>query len=387
MELSSLFEKTLFLFGAGATKEAGCLLSAEMLTDLRTSISRLEDQTKARLFDEIFQHLMACLEYQRSFVNHNRGDQGYGSNIEDFVSLLRKIEKRDYVLPSPLLSGWNDKIVRLEIEEPRVFSEFLAFIEDNLHSKWLEGENLDGVSGLLKPIEELLREPEDFCIHVFTLNYDLVLERFFNAEGITNLDTGFFQGTWANGFRDSHSQASKQHSESKIHYHKLHGSLDWYKTDAGQVRCGSEPESKEKPLLIFGHDTKMLSIDPFLSLLFRFKQQLDQAQYYIVVGYSFFDTYINNLMIQAVNEDTLKKLIVIDPSLKDDSEADFVSKLETIQDNRYTQDIYNVTALAESKVRLLPITAREFFGDYLSNGADSLKSFITELDEEEEAPF
>ncbi len=387
MTVSDLFQKVLFLFGAGATKAAGCLLSQEMFTDLKGSISKLEDQTKARLFDEIYQHLMACLEYQNSIKNYNLVDQSYGSNIEDFVSLLRKIENRDYIIPSPLLSGWNDKIVRFEIEARTIFSDFLGFIEDNLYSKWLEGSHIEGTKALLRPIHELLKNAENFCIHVFTLNYDLVLERFFNTGGITNLDTGFVQGIWSNGFRDTHIRAANQHSESKIHYYKLHGSLDWYKSDTGQIRCVTQSQSKEKPLVIFGHDNKMLSIDPFLSMVFRFKQQLDQAQYYIVIGYSFFDTYVNNLMMQAVNEDPDKKIIIVDPGLEKGGESKFITKLKTIQNNRFIQDIHNVTALDESKVRLLSMTAREFFERYLENDSEPLKAFISQLDEEEDSPF
>ncbi len=387
MKLTDLFQKVLFLFGAGATKEAGCLLSKEMLADLRGSISSLEDQPKGRLFDEIYQQLMACLEYQNSLKNYSLVDQNYGSNIEDFVSLLRKIENRDFIIPSPLLSGWNDKIVRFEIEERTIFSDFRGFIEDSLYSKWIDGCHVEGTKALLTPIQELLKSTEDFCIHIFTLNYDLVLERYFNREGITNLDRGFVQGIWANSFRDTNTIAAKQESESKMHYYKLHGSLDWYKSDTGQIRCASQSQSKEEPLIIFGHDNKMLSIDPFLSMVFRFKTQLDQAQYFVVVGYSFFDTYVNNLIMQAVNEDPGKKIIIVDPGLEEGGESKFTKKLKNIQDNRFTQDIFNVTALDESKVKLLRMTAREFFEKYFRNDAEALKALISQLDEEEESPF
>lgn len=39
---------------------------------------------------------------------------------------------------------------------------------------------------------------------------------------------------------------------------------------------------------------------------------LEEADFYIVIGYSFFDTYINNIILQGVNQDPDKKIIIVD---------------------------------------------------------------------------
>ena len=59
MTLQHLFEKTVFLFGAGASKDAGCLTSKEMLGDLKQSIT-----SDAKQFSDIHDFILSSLAYQ-----------------------------------------------------------------------------------------------------------------------------------------------------------------------------------------------------------------------------------------------------------------------------------------------------------------------------------
>ena len=87
---------------------------------------------------------------------------------------------------------------------------------------------------------------------------------------------------------------------------------------------------------------------------------LEEAYYYIVIGYNFFDTYINNLILQGVNQDPDKKIIIVDTQ-KQEAEK-FVNKIRSIQDNEFTQDFYNLKTVDTSKVYIISETsASDFF--------------------------
>jgi len=79
------------------------------------------------------------------------------------------------------------------------------------------------------------------------------------------------------------------------------------------------------PLIIFGSYSKMLSFDPFLYILSKFRTLLEESTIFIVIGYSFHDKYINNLLIQQLSQNTdkdiPKKLLIVDPSYKDKTKS------------------------------------------------------------------
>lgn len=383
MRLSELFERVIFLTGAGASKGAGCKLSQEMLCDLRKSFNNL-DPTQREQYEEIYRYFAATLDYQDSLRNHDTADNTFKRNIEDFVLLLRKVVHRDFIIPYPLIGSWSDKITRLESANPNVFKDFLDYIEQKLIQEWIRGEDRSGTEKMLSPINNLLAVPENFRMDVFTLNYDLVMERFFNKSSVLNVNTGFIQGRWADDFSDG----KKEHhaNESKINYYKIHGSLDWYR-DVDVAHCSESHIIQDRPFLIFGQENKMLSIEPFFSLLVRFRKRLDEATHVISIGYSFFDPYINNLIISSVNNQFDKKLIIVDPGLKDCTPDKFVEKLKIIQGVDIQNGTYNLSTLDSSRVHIIPQRTDEFYWEYLSDGARKLKELVEIQNPEDQAPF
>ena len=65
MTLKSLFEKTIFIFGAGASKSADCFLSKEMFSDLKQSIldPKISWPNKSQ-FSDIYDFIIQNLLYQ-----------------------------------------------------------------------------------------------------------------------------------------------------------------------------------------------------------------------------------------------------------------------------------------------------------------------------------
>ena len=176
MSLQNLFEKTVFLFGAGTSKDAGCFLSKEMLYDLKESIldSEIPWSNKNHFFD-IYNFIVQSLLYQYGLKN-TEAKVSEVTNIEDFVLVLQQIIDREYVVPSPLIGNWNNKITLWESKDKNVFQDFHKFIHNRLINKWTKFNN-EKAQCLLSPFQKLIQSDEKFDLRIFSLNYDIIFEK------------------------------------------------------------------------------------------------------------------------------------------------------------------------------------------------------------------
>lgn len=381
--LEQLFKKTVFLLGAGASKDAGCKLSGEMLVSLKQAINSLTTADADFIeykedFDEIYNFIFASLNYQLAMKDSSNCEKTY-VNIEDFVMVLRQLIDKEFIIPYPLIGNWNDKILKWELRHLNVFSHFKDFITRQLINNWIEFDKGKAES-MLHPVREILNSSEKFKLNIFSLNYDLIFEQVFNTPSVKLLDTGFSEKNvsnkkiryWASDFNDSNSP-------TKIKLFKLHGSVDWeYNQDTEEISIKDNINDEREPLMIFGSYSKMLSFDPFLYILSEFRKSLEAATIFIVIGYSFHDKYINNLLIQQLSlnsdADVPKKLLVVDPSFTNKTEIQFTEELKKIQDSKSINDIINFRQIGPDRIKLIPKTASEFYVAYIANNAAGLKS-------------
>jgi len=231
MNLDEVFKKTVFLLGAGASKEAGCKLSTDMLISLEKAINNLTPSDKDFInnkddFNEIYHFILASLRYQSTLKNSSVNSNAY-VNIEDFVMVLRQLIDKEYIIPYPLIGNWNDKILRWELKNGNVFELFKEFITLQLVNNWTRFDK--GIAEtILHPIRDLLGNSENVVLNVFSLNYDLIFEQIFNSSTYRILDNGFSERHnpdnmvryWAADFNNELNQ-------TKINLYKLHGSVDW----------------------------------------------------------------------------------------------------------------------------------------------------------------
>lgn len=424
---SKILDKSLFLFGAGATKDAGCLISIEMLDDIyKMELSKPEQ--------EAIDFLLSSLQYHASWKNlkENKGinaKNGHRPNIEDLMLLIRRIVNRDSYLPFPITGSWADKINFLETEwrstesyqNQRTKKSLFENLEDKLTRRLSHWLKLGEESTLyLNPIIEFLQETESSSIplNFFTLNYDLVFEKYFNKDDVTLLNTGFSNGVYS-GFNIDSNQ------NHRINYFKLHGSINWEKDDAGLIResfyYSNEPnsfsvrQSRENtevipieqfvpdsignPHVIFGQGGKFLSVDPFMSLLYHFKELLNKREIFFVVGYSFFDPYINNMLLEGLSKESTKLMVVVNPQFHEEKilteeelemepeekteryKNRFIDHLQAVQKSTYLSDLpgFNLTEISPNKVKLVPSKTKDFFKDYFSNDSNGFKELEDEI--------
>ena len=361
MTLKYLFEKTVFIFGAGASKDADCFLSKEMLFDLKKSI-RNSDKKQ---FSDIHDFIMQSLLYQHALKNPELKVSEI-TNIEDFVLVLQQMIDREYIVPPPLVGNWNNKITLWESQNKKIFGDFLKFTENHLINKWTKF-NHDKAQKLLSPFRKLIQLDENFDLKIFSLNYDIMFESIFNNENEHLVDTGFSQNQWVGNFNDPDSPA-------KLKLYKLHGSVNWYfAEEEEQVKHMNRDDiGKISPLIIFGSGPKMQSCDPFLLLLGAFSEILKLANLFVVIGYSFQDRYINNILIQSLNSDVSKKMLVVDPCVGADKEI-FINKIENFQDTKSIYEKMNLTKISPDKIELKNSLGKDFLNEYLKESCQKLK--------------
>lgn len=335
-EVHKIINDSLFFTGAGFSKPAGCKLSSEMLKDIEKKSNCENTELFLRSELKAIKFILSCLDYQaRNRTLESNGKYVYYPNIEEFAQLLRRIKNRENLFPLPVSGNWSDKITTIEQDFKRedknpeldIWASIEEKIQKNCYPEWLRF-NKEEIE-YLKPLNQLIQNfNDDSKLDVFTLNNDLVLETFFNNEN--SVYTGFIRNKWV-GFEKENID-DNTFNASRINYFKLHGSIDWCRLTDGTIKKTLEENNNEEnidlyPFLIFGQGSKIYTIDPFFSLLESFKNFLKKKKYFFVIGYSFFDPHINNLIFNELASSTDKFLIIINPKIVDIiSKTDFEKK-------------------------------------------------------------
>jgi hypothetical protein len=155
-------------------------------------------------------------------------------------------------------------------------------------------------------------------VEVFTLNYDLLIERGLELAGVPYFDgfAGVFEGRFRTDLVDSAESGSTGRLEVPpgwVRVWKLHGSISWrikYRpgTAGGNAyisRVGSAlpPESDQEMLAIYPSEEKYQESRrlPFTALFDRFRRSLAVPESLTIVsGYSFLDQDVNEIIFDAV---------------------------------------------------------------------------------------
>lgn len=426
MNIKQAIDKSVFLLGAGAAFDAGCKMSAQMLAAIQELICNKQNDYFHEIEGDAIKFLLTCLNYHSEWKTWEVNRQyPLQPNIEELALLIRRIKNRENLVPYPVTGNWSDKLVRLEtkfFQETRgsLFENIENTIKNKLLPEWLEIKD----TSFLKPLDDFFTRHTDknITLEVFSMNYDLVWEQHF-AEQKAKPYRGFFSGEWR-GF----DKSSNEEESDLVNLYKLHGSLDWTRLFDGTVIEASHQERVEEefagenriehdPFIIFGHGTKFFSVEPFFSLIQNFSSKLKERDYFFVIGYSFFDPYINNLLIQAVKDGRQqnKKIIIVNPSfaygpplttnhfvsdpkfgLKLDESNSEAKKLltdymEGIQKNAFYSELpeFNIKQIPSESMFYLKMGTSDFLQTFFSNAGNTFLELITrfEKEESESLPF
>lgn len=174
---------------------------------------------------------------------------------------------------------------------------------------------------LFRTILELAQVSE---FAVFTTNYDLAIEYFYESnwgqntfsrpivDGFDRSDSGA-QTIWTGNFE------STQDSKIILKLFKLHGSLNWRRSKArnqiehtGFVQDRVDPGVKQQEsILIYPASEKgIILVEPFRILHQYFDAYLKSVEVCIFIGFSFRDEYINGTILNALNNSSIKLLVL-----------------------------------------------------------------------------
>jgi hypothetical protein len=146
---------------------------------------------------------------------------------------------------------------------------------------------------------------------IATLNYDLSIEQAAQADDVpveTGIDYWIKTGRWS-------------WPDEGIRLLKLHGSINWFFAEQKApghlprdvVEVTEQSRDPRRPALLFGQRGKLQAEGPFLGLLAQFESELASAHQLVVIGYSFRDNHVNDVIRRWTAEDIDRRILVIDP--------------------------------------------------------------------------
>ncbi len=303
--MKSKSKDIIILLGAGASVQAGVPSSPMMIGSIE---KLLETKKEWSPYCNLYHQIKAAIYYSAGIKGRFNANVMY--NIETLVNTLHELERNEDHPIYPFIAAWNSRLIAHSGPDFRRVREFRDRIIEALQS-WVQPENLDDAeyySGLKR-----LQHDFQFPLRVFSLNYDLCVERL--GEEKFRVETGFA------GVGSRHRWEWKRFDETnpeaeppEIYLYKMHGSINWKRDENADLISVNYSGSNIRPdemQVIFGRDFKMEAADPYLFYAFEFRRCSLEARAIVTIGYGFGDEHINKMLIQALRGEPSKRLIVV----------------------------------------------------------------------------
>jgi hypothetical protein len=351
-------DEVILLLGAGASVEAKIPASLQMISKIETLLRDNKDWTP-------FQSLYFYIKSSIYFADGIKGKfDGSNYNIEKLVNTLEELQKWEEHPLYPFVGAWNAKLQEVAGADLGKISEFRQKIVLTLRDDWVQLEHDSDASYYHGLVE--FQEQYQFPLKVFTLNYDLCVEKTCKEVGVERGFDGKNRWDWRQFTVGEHGREAKE-----IYLYKMHGSVDWTRDTEGFLTFYDSPSliSTEKLAIIFGTTYKLQYVDPFLFFAYEFRRAtLEQAKLIIVVGYGFGDEHINGILKQSLDNGAERKLLAVSPGEEEKREKteEWIARALGIKNPK------QITWKAAG--------AKEFFSNHLK--LDELQKLFPEPEEE-----
>lgn len=313
-----------FLLGAGASAEAGIPVSGDMIDRVEKS---LKAQEEWRRYDLLYKHVRSAIHFSAGLKGQFGDDVPY--NIETLVNTLYELERNEEHPLYPFIAAWNSRFVALAGPG---FGEVRSFRQQILAAlkKWMcpeDGAKSHYYRGLIT-----LQKDLNYPLRIFSLNYDLCVERL-NNQPEFRVESGFADFGPDNPW-DFDRFAPSNNDSPNVFLYKLHGSINW-KRNADTKRLFSveqiESVAPDEMEVIFGRDFKLEAGDPYLFFAYKFRDFTLQTKLIVTVGYGFGDPHINKMLAQSLRNDDERRICVVQrcqESNRDEKKAEVLNRLE-----------------------------------------------------------
>ncbi len=328
---------TVALLGAGASVEAGVPTAAEMTTRFIDLAEKEADHTASSVLRFVVGELLG-----KSFQNGQKIGR-LAVNVEDVLRTVNILANRHQNELAPFISAWDTRIevldkYILDAGARQNFANVLQTLADNneysaenpappetqadLIYFLVQAVNMSRGCGFAHTIDWLLKklfsiaylesdaktwyfapfakEAHRSSTTIATLNYDNAIERVCIQYDIP-IDLGVRE--WKDTFKlDFEGGALK--------LLKLHGSVQWAQsldtTPPSPVNTWGDAAPDVSllsaevatPAIIFGERNKLSAQGPMLLLFEEFRRDLSNADRLVVIGYSFGDAHVNEIIWQ-----------------------------------------------------------------------------------------
>ncbi len=341
------------LLGAGASVEADIPHSKEMIEKLE---DHLLNNDKWARFQALYNYIRSSIYYSEGIHGRtNPHDVNY--NIERLVDTLNEISMKNEHTLYPFVGAWNPTLVEVAGTGFELVEQLKQKIVNELMDNWLHVESYDESASYYINLITFQREYQ-FPLRVFTLNYDLCIERVCQRyDTYVHVERGFNdQRQW-----DWRQFDDYENINVNFYLYKLHGSRDWiWKEDILTYTDDGNSYDETNTAIIFGTSYKLEYRDPFLFLAYEFRKWTLEARLILVIGYGFGDAHINKIIHQALTNDEKRILLVV--TITQD-------KLKTKNDIAKSLDLKT-----NNQIKLCPMKAKFFMNENLN--LSYLKSFI-----------
>ena len=172
------------------------------------------------------------------------------------------------------------------------------------------------------------RRVRDSRLKLFTTNYDLCFETAAGRQGLVVLDG--FSFTQPRHFdprfflydivrRPSSGDEVAMPLEGVFHLYKLHGSVNWSRTEENKIEVKQNPNSDDACLIYPAKGKYQQSyIQPHLELISQYLSALREPNTcLIVIGFGFNDDHLSEPILAAVRTNPHLRLIIVNPSVHD----------------------------------------------------------------------
>ncbi len=346
-----------FLFGAG--------ISSGAIPTMKEFIVEIEEKIKTQQNQqEVFKKLKE---------NNNE-------NLENILGVL--YSKRDYQIGINDPDKDTDDLI--EIIEQIIFEKININLSDTSYQAVL-----DTYKTFYQKVT--YRNKDLSRVNIFTTNNDLFNERVLDNLNI-NYNNGFGGGLerFFNPARFGYTFSKKIETsiekyealDNMVYLYKLHGSINWIEKEGNSLFNIQEINIKhtdKKPtesVLIYPNPLKQSKslTSPYTDIIREFqKKLLLQNSVLFVIGYSFSDDHLNNIIYQALSSNSSISIVIF---------GNYDKPIYKIDDKR----IYKIHGEIESKkIHYFKYIVDEFIPN-LNENKDSniLKEFIEKLSETKE---
>ncbi len=284
-----------FLLGAGASRDAGLPLMAELTMGFKGWLThRKEPEDLSHAVD------LSLVSLFEAAVSAVAPEAGY-PNIELVLQLLTDLLLFKSGAHNKTITSWHQPFDA----SPEAISSLMGVIREYIRETLSRAPASSGnyLSGLLD-----FGSKENPTVEVFTLNYDQLVESMAAQIGVR----------FTSGFGEAWDPSLFELKNWDLRLYKLHGSVDWYRLPSRNVLYRGSPEhhafrgEESEEVLLYPARGKAAHADPFATLMSLFNRALADTRLCVAIGYSFRDDHIRRAVLDRMVTNKRLQLLIVD---------------------------------------------------------------------------